>query len=508
MSFWIFRSWKGRFYMTTNQQNSKEPKKIGVACLRRSKDSSQDDSDSLKTQALAIKDFASRNGFEIPEAYFFSDDGVSAYKKKAGKRSGLQKMKKVILENEVDGVFFYDTSRMDRTGYSFVTEFYNDVFAKKPDMKFYVTTQMDEWNPHDLKVKLELIVANSDSGMKSRRSIDLQITDLNNGVYPGSRAPFGYKLVKKDLIPTEKAEIVRLIYFLFSWGHGVATITKVLNDAGIPSSSNKKWKESSVHKILDNDIYKGDEFKWSFEKRPDEDSRRKGRHQGIVPKALNRINKVILEMKKKKYTKMETPFIFSNLLKCGKCGNRLKQRNGSTKGFKYLYYQCTSCSYKLDMNRVNEVLLNKVGKQMSLSLKLNEHQVQQQLQNYYDELNKRKHSLELEIKRIEINQEIVCKEDKTLSFIYDGALNNLVEKVKELEQCKSDIQALLHPEEIQSFVTLFRNLKLNEFARAEQRVLMLTFLRDIVVTQVNQEEFTADVTFKVNPVQAVTAPTG
>lgn len=75
-------------------------------------------------------------------------------------------MKEIVLSHDVSAIIFYDFSRIDRKIYSFVSEFYMDVIAKKPHLNFYTTTKQDEWTSADLDVKLHLIMANGESNDK------------------------------------------------------------------------------------------------------------------------------------------------------------------------------------------------------------------------------------------------------------------------------------------------------------------------------------------------------
>ncbi|SES10336.1 recombinase family protein [Salipaludibacillus aurantiacus] len=496
--------------MADNNQNNKRMKRLAVASVRRSSQN-QEGNNSFEIQKMAIKDLAESKGYYIPDVFIFEDDGVSAYKKKASRRSGLQKMKRKIIEEDIEAVFFYDFSRIDRMIYSFVSEFYYDVIAIKPHLKFFTTTSQNEWSPSDLDVKLQLIIANAESGAKSIRALDSQGKDLKSSKRPGSKAPFGFKLINKELSETEEAPIVLLIFHLAAWGHSVNKIANILNDANIPSPSGGCWRGNTVHNILNNKVYQGGHFSWNFKNRRRNNAKSneiiKSNHQRIVPNVLyylidgNRKLKSI-------YNKLDTPFIFSGLLRCHSCGNLLQHRNFSTKKSKkqydYMKYQCKSCSYEMDMETVNQTLVTQVENKLALSLKLNKEFVQEELIIYREKLNTKIKTLESQIRLIEANGEVACQKNNSLSSIFRNAKDHFNNQVHILQNSIHEISILLEPEEVQTFMKAFQDLKLNQFEKTEQRVLLLNFIKEITVIKEKDNKFTFDIVFKMNPVQTVT----
>ena len=76
----------------------------------------------------------------------FSDEGVSAYRRRASQRPGMQEMVDYVLKNECEAVFFYDESRITRQVTDFVLEVWEEIGLRKPDVKFFshlrTTTRM------------------------------------------------------------------------------------------------------------------------------------------------------------------------------------------------------------------------------------------------------------------------------------------------------------------------------------------------------------------------------
>ena len=76
---------------------------------------------------------------------------------------------------------------------------------------------------------------------------------------PNTFHPYGYKLIDHELqVIPEEAEVVRKIYELYLSGMGIQSISKALNKDGIPSRDGALWRDSTVYRILHNEVYVGD----------------------------------------------------------------------------------------------------------------------------------------------------------------------------------------------------------------------------------------------------------
>lgn len=94
------------------------------------------------------------------------------------------------------------------------------------------------------------------------------------GYFTCSRRPFGYNRVFRkdgnrkyptlDIIP-EEADIVRMIYALYSDGNGATKIANHLNAIGSKPQRGDHWTPPSIYDILDNPLYIG-KIKWGERK--------------------------------------------------------------------------------------------------------------------------------------------------------------------------------------------------------------------------------------------------
>ena len=155
------------------------------------------------------------------------------------------------------------------------------------------------------------------------------------GYYP-SRAVVGYKnqrIRRRSYIQIdpEKAPLIKKIFELYSTReYSYESLAKKLREEGFYISPSVKIGKSNVEDILKNPIYMGD-FVWNGKRYYN------GKHEPIISRELwNICQQIINERNKPKAQKRD--FVFSNLIRCEKCGCYLV---GELKKGKYIYYHCT-----------------------------------------------------------------------------------------------------------------------------------------------------------------------
>lgn len=325
----------------------------------------QQENNSLEIQKTHIHEFANRNNLVVPEEYLIIEDVTSAFTNRAAKRKGLMRLRDMMVETKVPRVIFYEESRMDRTGYTFVLDFYRPLRAKLPEVEVYTTNTNEPFNPDNPQTKIALLLFRQESEIKSESALEslntlLQKSDISR---PGAKIPFGYNQMDQKLIPNDKAEIVTFIYYLQSWGTSMGKIATILNEAAIPSPQGKLWNPSTVENILKNPIYTG---KLTWHLRKDKDNKIyefKDFTEPLIDEFLLRLNENNVKLQKDQ-GRIDTPFLFLNKLQCLQCTDKLITQNGSTtrqgKKFVYQYYVCNNCNYKLGLSDVHESLVTKI----------------------------------------------------------------------------------------------------------------------------------------------------
>jgi DNA invertase Pin-like site-specific DNA recombinase len=124
---------------------------------------------------------------------------------------------------------------------------------------------IDYRSPEGRQLTMMRGVANEEKYFSSKRRGD-NVADQVVARGVANAVPYGYQrndgvdpaLDAKALVPhAEHAKIVKRIFTLRLEGRRIAEIVRVLNEAGIPSPTGRRWARSSVERILGNEVYTG-----------------------------------------------------------------------------------------------------------------------------------------------------------------------------------------------------------------------------------------------------------
>lgn len=151
--------------------------KLAFGYIRRSS-YKQQENNSVEIQKSHIQEYAHRNGMEVPDDFIFIEDVTSAFSKRASKRKELMRLMHQIVESGIPRVIFYEESRIDRTGYSFVLDFYRPLQEKLPNIEVYTTNSNEPLNPDNPETKIAFLLYRQESEIKSERAIGSLVADF------------------------------------------------------------------------------------------------------------------------------------------------------------------------------------------------------------------------------------------------------------------------------------------------------------------------------------------
>ena len=164
------------------------------------------------------------------------------------------------------------------------------------------------------------------------------------------KAPFGYKRVDKILVPDEatKDDIIR-IFNLYHEGNSYQTISNLYNKEKVLGKTN--WKDSTILKIIENEVYKGD---FVHGKRTNNPTYYENVVEPLISKELWEECQVQKKRNSRNY-KRDKEYLFLQKLKCPKCqrilgGNATRKKNGNV----YYYYQCHDCKITVREKDIEE----------------------------------------------------------------------------------------------------------------------------------------------------------
>ncbi len=308
----------------------------------------RDESVSVEAQILHCTARATALGATVVRV--FSDDGISG--QLAKNRGDFQKAKAFCAAGNVDFLITWSTSRFARN-------------------------LMELWsNAADLKeggTKLECLNADIDDetdsgfinkvfhGMMdemlcrqiSRDTLRSQKLSASQGYFTGGRIPFGYMPLpdgkRTRLQPhPENALIVRRMFDLCLQDKmGAQAIALRMNEAGMLRDG-KRWGKNSVNYLLHNEVYMGIR---TFNKTSKRLRKPKARsewvqvqsHPPLVSKDDFERAQAMIELRTPHEVggTARSTFLFTGLVRCGICSEKLQITNGTSRnGTIYNYYGC------------------------------------------------------------------------------------------------------------------------------------------------------------------------
>ena len=240
-----------------------------VYCLYRVSTVGQVDKNDIPLQKNSCREFARHQpGWVIQKE--FQEKGVSGFKVSAEDRDAIQELKIAAEKNEFDILLVFMFDRIGRIDNE--TPFVVEWFIKHGIAVWSVNEGEQKMDSHVDKLMnyIRFWQANGESQKTSIR-VKARLQQLvEEGVFTGGSAPFGYRLVKSGIVnkkgrelmtlevDTYEADIIRTIFDLsVKEGYGSYVMSEYLNERGIRTHNGAKFQTNTIKRILNNEIYRG-----------------------------------------------------------------------------------------------------------------------------------------------------------------------------------------------------------------------------------------------------------
>lgn len=179
---------------------------------------------------------------------------------------------------------------------------------------------------------------------------------IKSGHIPGQR-PFGYKSAddKRMVIDNATRPYVEKIFDMYLEGKSFQQIANYFKENNIYPK--KKWKDTTIQKIIDNKIYMGDY----------EQYKRIGKQENLEPIVYMNVVEPIIsrakweecqrqkERNQRTYTR-DRVYTFFQRLKCPNCSRIMKCKGSGGTKRKYMYYTCEHCRINFNEDHVECLL--------------------------------------------------------------------------------------------------------------------------------------------------------
>ncbi len=331
-----------------------EIRNVVVYC--RVSDPSQVEKDlSLPAQRKNLHQWAASKGYTIVRDYI--EPGVSA---RDDKRPEFRRMLGELLDAQVDAqaIVVVHTSRFMRNSEaSFV---YRRKLEKKGIRVLSASQEIDEGPSGTLMAAIYAAFDQYESDMNAYRTMAAMRENATQGFFNGSKAPFGFMVIKKSngkaekcvIVPNpDEVDIVREVFQIFVNGKGAKGVAAEMSRRGVRYRKGKPWTKDLVLKVIDEEAAVGT-YRWG--KRDTQNNEKRDPSEWIpipVEPILDRdLFDVAQEMRKQRDKNKSpgrtasSPLLLSGLLRCGKCGAAFCLESSGKLNFagayEHRYYNC------------------------------------------------------------------------------------------------------------------------------------------------------------------------
>ena len=326
-------------------------RKIAGVYIRVSTEDQAREGFSLGEQEEKLLQLCNFKELEVYKVY--KDAGISA--KDMEHRPQFQEMLQDMKEGKINYIVAYKLDRITRSVRDLeelisVLEQYNcfllcdrdDVNTSTANGRFFVRmlTVLSQ-------LEIEIVSERTKFGLNGA---------IKSGHIPGQR-PFGYTKSedKKMIVDNATRPYVEKIFDMYLEGKSFQQIANYFKENNIYPK--KKWRDTTIQKIIDNKIYMGDY----------EQYKRIGKQENLEPIVYMNVVEPIIsrakweecqrqkERNQRTYTR-DRIYTFFQRLKCPSCGSIMKCKGSGGSKRKYMYYTCEHCHINFNENYVEELL--------------------------------------------------------------------------------------------------------------------------------------------------------
>ena len=406
-------------------------KKVAGLYIRVSTEDQAREGFSLPEQEKRLRAMGEYKGYEIYKVY--EDAGISA--KTGNTRPAFEELLEDIKDKKCNTIVVLKLDRLTRSVFD-----WEKIIRLLEENNAYLDCANDDINTTNANGKMISRILTSVSQNEIERTSERTKIGLAGAIKEGHiphKAPFGYKRVDKILVPDEstKDDIIR-IFNLYHEGNSYQTISNIYNKEKVMGKTN--WKDSTILKILSNEIYKGD---FVYGKRTNNPTYYENVVEPIVTKELWEECQVQKKRNSRNY-KRDKDYLFLQKLKCPKCqrilgGNATRKKNENV----YYYYQCHDCKITIKEKDIEKEFDRFIVDIQEYDAVVNQTllpMIQTKLDNPKEKLIKELKEQQQKQERIRkayVNGSFTIKEYDEEKEIVEKTISNIETKIKNCEVC-------------------------------------------------------------------------
>ena len=328
-------------------------RKIAAVYIRVSTEDQAREGFSLGEQKEKLLQLCAFKGYEVFKIY--EDAGISA--KDMEHRPAFQEMLSDMKKGKINYIVAYKLDRVTRSVRDLeelisVLEQYNcflvcdrdDVNTSTANGRFFVRmlTVLSQ-------LEIEIVSERTKFGLNGA---------IKSGHLPGV-LPLGYKKDgnKKTIIDETTKSVIERIFRMYLEGKSYQQISNIFNEEELLHP--KRWKDTTIQKIIDNKIYMGDyeQYKRIAKNKQIEPITYMNVVEPIISRAIWEECQHQKEKNQRTYTR-DRVYLFFQKLECPSCHRIMKCKGSGGKKRKYMYYTCEKCHINYREDKIEELLTN------------------------------------------------------------------------------------------------------------------------------------------------------
>ena len=447
---------------------------------------------SLPEQKERLEAFCKFKGYEIID--YYQDAGISA--KTGNYRPEFERLKEDIKAKKINTIIALKLDRITRSIYD-----WENLITFLDKNNAYLDCANDEINVTTANGKMISRLLMSVSQNEIERTSERTKVGMAGAIKQGHIphvTPLGYKRDGKKLaIDYSTKDIVVRIFDLYYNGYSYQKISNIFNEENVLS---KKWRDSTIQTILENEIYKGDFVHGKKTQHPTY-------YENVAPAIVSKEMWAECQVQKKKNSKSyqrTLTYLYLQKLKCPKC-NRILGGKATTKknGKAYFYYYCNDCKIEFKENIINEYFNNFIDELTQYDSVVNQFflpMIKQKFDEPKEQLEKeiRNQNNKLDrIKKAYINGAFDVKEYKEEKSIVEKAIKELQSKLEDTD-CAEELRFTPQDILLKRDINYINKLKFDkeykeqtktwkDYTRQEQAELIMKYVDDIELSLVGNE---------------------
>ena len=308
---------------------------------------------SLGEQKEKLLQLCAFKGYKVFKIY--EDAGISA--KDMEHRPAFQEMLSDMKKGKINYIVAYKLDRVTRS-----VRDLEELISVLEQYNCFLVCDRDDVNTSTANgrffVRMLTVLSQLEIGIVSERTKFGLNGAIKSGHLPGV-LPLGYKKDsnKKTIIDETTKPVIERIFKMYLEGKSFQQISNIFNEEELLNP--KKWKDTTIQKIIDNKIYMGDY----------EQFKRIAKNKQIEPVVYMNVVEPIIsrakweecqhqkEKNQRTYTR-DRVYLFFQKIQCPTCGRIMKCKGSGDKKKKYMYYNCEKCHLNFREDKIEELLSN------------------------------------------------------------------------------------------------------------------------------------------------------